>query len=502
MKKTKIGFLALYLKLYDDKLPELREKITEFKKSISNEFLNRDIDVVNYPICRIEREFKDAVKLFESENVDAIVTLHLAYSPSLESSAVLAGSKLPVIILDTTPDYDFAPGNDSSLIFANHGIHGVMDMCNLLNRNGKAFQIEAGHWKHSDVLDRVAKSAKTAKLMPQSLGGGVAETPDKVRGGCPVLTPTQERLSGYAAKLATFMRNIRMGLIGNPFDGMGDFLVPYDKLEESTGIEVVRANSAEVANFTSQITDEELEKEIINDRDLFIVNSDIDDTLLKNVNKAGLAIRKWIKHEKLSGFTVNFDEIQTNSGLTHVPFLEGSKSMMHGLGYAGEGDVLTASLVATLASEFPETSFVEIFCPGWKSDTLLLSHMGEMNLNLCAEKAELIKYDSDFVNQATLKGVGCFKPGNALLVNLAPLSDEKFRLILAPVEVLDITGKDKMRESVRGWIKPQIPITQFLEQYSKAGGTHHQAMVYNADIEEIAKFAEIMDWEVVRISDV
>ncbi len=31
------------------------------------------------------------------------MTLHLAYSPSLESSDVVAGTDLPIVVLDTTP---------------------------------------------------------------------------------------------------------------------------------------------------------------------------------------------------------------------------------------------------------------------------------------------------------------------------------------------------------------------------------------------------------------
>ena len=49
-----------------------------------------------------------------------------------------------------------------------------------------------------------------------------------------------------------------------------------------------------------------------------------------------------------------------------LPFLEASKAMARGIGYAGEGDVLTSALVGTLLSVYPETSFTEMFCPNWK----------------------------------------------------------------------------------------------------------------------------------------
>ena len=109
MKEIKIGLLPLYLKLYDELAPEARIKFSEFNDIISKEFEKRGIEVVNPGICCVEDEFNTAVALFEKEKVDAIVTLHLAYSPSLESSKVLANTKIPIVVLDTTYDFSFSP---------------------------------------------------------------------------------------------------------------------------------------------------------------------------------------------------------------------------------------------------------------------------------------------------------------------------------------------------------------------------------------------------------
>ena len=46
----------------------------------------------------------------------------------------------------------------------NHGIHGVQDLCNLLLRLGKPFQLEVGHWESNDALDRVARQAVAAHM--------------------------------------------------------------------------------------------------------------------------------------------------------------------------------------------------------------------------------------------------------------------------------------------------------------------------------------------------
>ena len=110
MNQAKIGILPFWLKLYDDSVPDARPRIEAFVRTIAEAFGKRGVAAVAAPVCRLEKEFAAAVKRFEKEEVDAIVTLHLAYSPSLEASDVLARTRLPILVLDTTPALRLRPG--------------------------------------------------------------------------------------------------------------------------------------------------------------------------------------------------------------------------------------------------------------------------------------------------------------------------------------------------------------------------------------------------------
>ena len=166
----KIGLLPFYIKLYDEIAPERHAHMQAFADTIAGELAARSLNVVRAPICRVKPEFDAAVQTFEAAGAEAIVTLHLAYSPSLESIDALAGTTLPVVVLDTTPDasFDFDYGDK---IMPNHGIHGVQDCCNLMIRRGKKFLIAAGHWQTSDVLDRVCKLLRSAAMAASSTSG-------------------------------------------------------------------------------------------------------------------------------------------------------------------------------------------------------------------------------------------------------------------------------------------------------------------------------------------
>jgi L-arabinose isomerase len=460
MTKLKIGLLPFYLELYDKILPpEGRNPLETFYALVSESFQHKGVLVVKAPVCRLKTEFAAAVRGFEKAEVDAIVTLHLAYSPSLESAEILARTRLPVIVLDTTPDYSF---DRAGKIMFNHGIHGVQDMCNLLIRNGKPFVIEAGHWKNSDVLDRV-----TSKVC--------------------------------SARLASAFRNSRVGRIGESFAGMGDFSVPLEVMNKKLGIQVLACDGRYLSRICKSIPPRDIEAEIKNNKQQFTIRPGIEKAHQRSA-QAGLAVRRWVEQGKLTAFTVNFMEVTRATGLPTMPFLEAGLAMARGIGYAGEGDILTAALVGALASVFPGTTFTEMFCPDWKRNTIFLSHMGEVNVNLLAGKPVLLEYPFIFGDvENPVKPVGCLRGGKAVFVNLAPLAGDQFRLILAPVTMKAVKGKDWFSDSVRGWMKPSRRISDFLEAYSRAGGTHHAALVYGADINTLTGFGTIMGWQTVVI---
>jgi len=301
-----------------------------------------------------------------------------------------------------------------------------------------------------------------------------------------------------AAKTAASMRKARIGRIGEQFKGMGDFAVDPGVLRSTIGVETVPADFAVLKSLMPAEDDAEdgveAASEMKSDRERFEV-VEIDEQAHLGTTRACLAVRRWIEQENLTGFTMNFDAIDASSGLPTVPFLEASKAMTRGLGYAGEGDVLTAAFVGALASSYPETTFTEMFCPDWENDAIFLSHMGEMNLDLCEGKPTLMKKSLPWVNTCDpVLAVGRFRAGKAAFVDLAPGPDDTYDLIIAPVQVVGAKGKDTMEDTVRGWIRPELPLPDFLEDYSRLGGTHHAALVYGNVTEDLLRFAQIMGW--------
>ena len=131
MKKIKIGYLPFYIKLYDDKGPQWRVSCVEYMNKLIKMIEKRGIEVVPADeICRLKPEFDRAAAKFNADDeICAVITQHLAYSPSLESIDALKSLKAPIIVFDTTPSLELIKYSDTEdRIMDNHGIHGVQDM--------------------------------------------------------------------------------------------------------------------------------------------------------------------------------------------------------------------------------------------------------------------------------------------------------------------------------------------------------------------------------------
>ena len=448
----KIGLLPLYISLYDENHGYLRERLAIFYDKIADLLKNRGLEVVTSEICTEEPHFAKEVKRYEDENCDAIVTLHLAYSPGLNSDKILANTKLPIIICDTTETFDFSDHQDSAELLYCHGIHGVMEMCNLLKKNKKPYAVVAGHYETSDVIDRVV---------------------------------------GYisAAKAANSVNGSKVGSIGGYFDGMGDFRVDDTRMKEYFGATVIRPEKNELTELAKSVTEDEIKAEQDKNASDYIFLEEPDADVYKNSVIADLTLKKWIAKNNLQAFSVNFRQI---GELYTMPFNGICCAMSEGIGYAGEGDTFTALFTGALMQGYQKTSFIEIFCPDWKNNTIFISHMGEMNHQVADGKPtayENVFTYADCPNPVV--STAAFMPGNGVFLNI--FEDEKgFNAFIAPVEVLKETT-DNFQKSIRGWLDFKKPVSDVLEKISECGATHHSILVYDAKPEEIAFFAKLLN---------
>lgn len=459
-----LGLLPLYLAFYDETLPELRAEMAAFLAQVEDTLINVGLQLSTAQIYCTSDEIAVAVQQFERASVDLLVTVHLTYAPSLETVDALASTALPLLLLDTTPDAAFGQDVDPQRLLYNHGIHGVQDLATMLRRKKKTYQVVAGHLSDPRVLSRTRAIAQAAVAVHAFNGAHVLR-------------------------------------IGPPFAGMGDFQVEPAVLQAQFGITVDAITPLALIPMVEAVTETQLIDELALDAERYIVEASPE--VHRRSVRLGLGLRDYLMQGGYHAFSMNFSAFDSpDAPLCTVPFLECSNAMARGIGYAGEGDVLTAAFVGALQAGFGQTTFTEMFCPDWAGDAIFLSHMGEMNPDVAAATPVLYEKDYPF---SPASNPACLalapRTGPATLANLAPGPDDTFRLIVAPVEVLEDGTHPDLRHWVRGWIRPAMPVARFLERYSERGGTHHCALVLGERCDELSVFAKLLDIECCRIPE-
>lgn len=458
MNAPRVGLLPLYLALYDRALPRLATAQEPFLLQVTDALRAVGGVVATAPICRTRADCAAVLDRFNAADVEVLVILHLAYSPSLEAAELLAASPLPIVLLGTTPDATFGREVDPHRLLYNHGLHGMQDLASVLRRLGKPFRVIAGH--------------RTAPSLP-----------------------IRCRAVIDAARAARTLRGLRVLRIGGEFPGMGDFAAGDATLLAGLGVRVENCEPADLAAAIAGVPDAEVATEDASDRRHFRV--ECAPAVLSRSNRVGLGLRAHLAAGGFAAFSLNFLAFRTADGpVNTVPFLECGKAMARGIGYAGEGDVLTAALVAALARAFGPVTFSEMFCPDWEGQSVFLSHMGEVNPAISDRPALIHEKDYPFSPARNPAAFACAPhPGPGTWVNLAPGPAGSFRLLSCPVEILGDGTHPDMDRWVRAWIRPPLPIATFLERFSHAGGTHHSALLLGNHAAAMADFAAFLGVE-------
>ena len=61
MQTPYVGLLPLYLALYEETLPSLRESLEPFRRGVAAMFTGAGVRVCELPICCVKSEFQEAV---------------------------------------------------------------------------------------------------------------------------------------------------------------------------------------------------------------------------------------------------------------------------------------------------------------------------------------------------------------------------------------------------------------------------------------------------------
>ncbi|MCU0521074.1 MAG: hypothetical protein MUF84_10325 [Anaerolineae bacterium] len=465
MQQAKVGLLGLMLELYDA-LPDLKPRMAAFAEELVQSL--SPVAKVDFPgVCSTRDQVDQAVAAFEADDKDLIIVVLLTYAPSHIALPALLRTRLPVVIFNTQQLQSITPNVTSEETLRNHGMHGVQDLCNVLLRAGRPIHLVTGHYQDERAL---------------------AETASWCR----------------AAQAVRAARRMRIGLLGYPMEGMGDFGIDQTALLAQMGAEVHHLAMKEIAALARTAPAEAITKQMADDRLGFAVDSSITEREHEASSRLEWALRMAIQEKGLHGFAAHFVAVGEEGWMETLPFLAAAKLLGEGYGFGGEGDVTSASATALMAGLAGAANFTEMFTMDPAHDAVLMMHMGEGNWKMARKDAPVHMLRSTLglidLKVAPLLLAFSLEPGEVTLLSLTTGSEGKLRFVVAEGEVMDFPYVSDLGRP-HFMFRPGSPdgLPGFLTRFSLAGGSHHQALAYGHWGSTLEKLAALLGVDYVRV---
>ena len=463
--RPRVGLLALTLELYERMAPGLREGREEWVRREVLPALQPFADVsFEKSACR-RADIEAIVSGFEADGVDALLVMLLTYAPSQIALPALKRTRLPILVWNT--QQLFAVGRDFSSpdMTANHGVHGTQDLCNVLLRSDVRFEYATSHLNDENALGEIA---------------------DFLR----------------AAAAARRLRHARIGLLGYPFPGMGDFALDTTHMAATLGCAAHRISVEEYIQRAANAPPDAVADLLADYRNTYAIADDLTPQDLETTARAELAMRGMAADYELDALTYQFLAFGDLERSPTVPFVAASRMMAEGIGFGGEGDLIAAAATAFFNRLNPPASFTEIFTIDFGGNSLFMSHMGEANAAMArTDRAVRLVARPQQITRTRGRQLALvigFQPGPATLSALTLVSGGRWRLLASPAEILDFPPLESMA-TPHFKLSPHGNVRDFLTAYAKAGGPHHNAVCFGDARRPLRLAASMLDIEYCEV---
>ena len=456
--QLRIGVLLPVADLYHRLWSDIDHALEQLAGQVADRLRGAGLDVSCSPAVSVPQQVTAACNEFADKGVDLLLVAMAPYCPSGVLAPALVESRLPVLLWPMQSILRLEPEQyDAEAIKLNHGVHAVQDLATVLGKTAKPFGVIHGHHEQPDFVTRLKVWAQAGRIIRSIQSAN----------------PVQ---------------------VGGHFAHMLDLQIGEDEFIRRMGIIPEVVSASEFADLTADVMEERTAECVEWYRRTFDIESGVSPSRLAKTGRGEAALRALLEHTDSHACGLNFLELCNDKRVADGLHVAASMLMSEGLGYAGEGDWVTAVLVRGMQQGFGVASFSEVFSIGYDDNRLLLKHWGEGNFAMARAKPRLLT--SRFTDRHTAEFAIVsfeFEPGPATLVNLNSTVDGQGQLVSIGGRITE-DHLPKI-DGPRGVFKPDRDnVCDMLTEYACAGGSHHLALVKGSPVDVLEKVCRLAGW--------
>jgi len=469
----KVGLFGIGLEAYWSQFEGLRARLEGYVKIVAQKLIAFDTEVINLGLIDTPEKAMRAGHQFRQADVDIIFLYVTTYALSSTVLPVVQRAKVPVIILNLSPETHINYESFNSMTdrtrmtgewLAYCSACPVPEIANVFNRAGIQFHQITGVLNHD----------------PEAW--------------------TEIQAWVEAAKVVNIMSHNRLGVMGHYYNGMLDIYTDFTQQLVFFGghIEIIEVD--ELSALRKDISESDTENQVKIFCQRFDVKADCSDFELKRAAKTSLALDKLVEKYDLGSLAYYYKGtgITENEETMSSIILGTSLLTSRNIPVAGEYEIKNAQAMKIMDSFGAGGSFSEYYAIDFKDDVVLMGHDGPGHLAIAEGKTKvkpLQVYHGKVGNGLSVEM--SVRHGEVTLLSVVQKRDGTLMLLCAEAE--SVAGATLAIGNTNSRYKFSIGARRFVNEWNAHGPAHHCAIGVGHIAAKIKKFGDLMGMEVVKV---
>jgi L-arabinose isomerase len=472
-RNISIGLFGIGLDTYWPQFAGLKERLESYLKRVESKLAAIVPCVVNAGLVDNADKAFEAGSLFRRQDVDIIFLYVTTYALSSTVLPVVQRAKVPVIILNLSPE--------ASIDYVN--FNNMTDRTNM-----------TGEWLaycSACPVPEIANVFNRTGIKFHQVTGMLDNDPE-----------CWEEITGWveAAKVAHTMAYNRMGCMGHYYSGMLDIYSDLTQQYAHFGGHIELLEVEELVAHRKTVTAQQAEDRVAIFRQTFDVQADCPAEELTNAAITSVALDKLIAQYKLGSMAYYYKGSGSpeNENAIASIILGNSLLTANGVPVAGEYEIKNAQAMKIMDSFGAGGSFTEYYAMDFKDDVVLMGHDGPGHIAIAEGKTKVRPLG--VYHGKVGKGLSVemsVKNGPVTLLSVVEKPNGKLMLLVA--EGQSVAGPILQIGNTNSRYKFSIGARKFVNDWNSHGPAHHCAVGIGHISTKLEKLGALLEMDVVKV---
>jgi len=471
--QLKVGLFGIGLEAYWDQFEGLKERLESYLQVVATKLQNGDMELVNLGLIDNPQKALDAGHRFRQADVDIIFLYVTTYALSSTVLPVVQRVKVPVIILNLSPEASINYSQFNSM------------------NDSRAMTGEWLAYCSACPVPEIANVFKRARIQFHQVTGMLHDDPE-------CWTEIEEWVE--ASRVASIMFHNNLGAMGHYYSGMLDIYADLTLQAATFGgnIEIIEVD--ELSAIKRSITAGQVKDRVSYFYDAFDIQNDCSEFELERAARTSVALDELVKLYDLGSLSYyykgsgNADNEDTISSI----ILGNSLLTARGVPVAGEYEIKNAQAMKIMDSFGAGGSFTEYYAMDFTDNVVLMGHDGPGHLKIAEGKTKvrpLRVYHGKIGSGLSVEMA--VKQGPITCLSVVEGTDGKLFFLVA--EGYSVPGPILQIGNTNSRYKFSIGARKFVTEWNNHGPAHHCAVGVGHIVSKLKKLGDLLGVMTIQV---